>query len=59
MPIGPILFTFILIVFIPLIGSLLYVWWKYGKNEEWIKVARGIYMAGVTLLLGCMVTTFL
>jgi len=54
-----ILFSIICVFFTPLIGSLFYVWWKYGKEEELVKVARGIYSVGVVFLVGYMVTILL
>lgn len=45
-----------LIVYVPLAGLLLYVWYKYGKHENAIKKAAAIFLAGSLFLFGYMIT---
>ncbi len=44
-----ILFT-TLVIYIPLAGILLYVWWKFGKNEKGVQIARLFFLFGSVLL---------
>lgn len=47
----PILILFItLAIYIPIAGILLYVWWKHGKGEKGVMIARGIFLAGSLFL---------
>jgi heme/copper-type cytochrome/quinol oxidase subunit 2 len=44
-----ILFT-TLVIYIPLAGILLYVWWKFGKNEKGVSIARLVFLFGSAIL---------
>jgi hypothetical protein len=35
-------------------GILLYVWYKFGKEDAGVRVARNVYLAGSLLILGSM-----
>lgn len=50
---GSIFILFLAIaLYIPLGGALLYVWWKHGKGEKGVMIARIIFLLGsVTLFL--------
>jgi hypothetical protein len=45
------IFILTLITYIPLAWVLLYVWWKYGKGESGVSVARVIFLAGSCVLI--------
>lgn len=51
-----IIFITTIVVFVPLAGALLYVWWKYGKNEKGIAIARLVFVTGTVFLFGYMFT---
>jgi hypothetical protein len=44
-----------LVVYIPLASALLYTWWKYGKGEKGVSLARAIFLTGSFLLLTSLV----
>lgn len=44
-----ILFT-TLVIYIPLAGILLYVWWKFGKNEKGVFISRLVFLFGSAML---------
>jgi len=44
-----------LAVYIPLAGSLLYVWWKYGNNEIKVSFARMVFLLGSFALFGLLI----
>ncbi len=51
-----IIFALTLLAYIPLACVLLYVWWKYGKGEVGVSLARVIFLAGSVGLLFLMIT---
>ncbi len=51
-----IIFILSLIVYIPLAGVLLYVWWKHGKHERVVNFARLIFLLGSFGLFFYMIT---
>ena len=51
-----IIFLGSLIVYIPIAGVLLYVWWKHGKDEMAVTQARIIFLAGSLGLFVYMMT---
>jgi hypothetical protein len=46
MQLGLVIFILTLIVYIPLAAMLLYVWWKYGKHEPVVSLARTVFLLG-------------
>ena len=54
MNIDLIIFLIAFILFLPLAGALLYVWWKYGKGDSGVAIARGIFLIGAVILFGYM-----
>lgn len=53
--IGPFIFLFFtLAVYIPLSCVLFYVWWKHGKDEKGVMVARIVYIIGSIVLFSYM-----
>lgn len=53
---GLIIFLITLAAYIPLSGVLLYVWWKYGKTEPGVSIARAVFLAGSFGLIFYMTT---
>ncbi len=53
---GLLIFVLTLVTYLPLAGVLLYVWWKYGKEEMGVSIARTIFLAGSLVLLFCIIT---
>lgn len=53
---GLLIFLLTLVTFLPLAGVLLYVWWKYGKGEIGVSIARTVFLAGSLLLLFLIIT---
>lgn len=54
---GSIIILFLTVaVYIPLAGALLYVWWKHGKNEKGVAIARIIFLIGSLMLFIYMLT---
>lgn len=51
-----IIFVLTLITYIPLSIVLLYVWWKYGRNEAAVSIARSVFLAGSFALIFYMMT---
>ena len=54
---GYIIFLLTLTAYLPLAGVLLYVWWKFGKDEPGVVLARKVFLLGSLLLVLSM--TFL
>jgi hypothetical protein len=50
------IFILTLVTYIPLSGALLYVWWKYGKGERGVSIARVVFLAGSFILLASLIT---
>ena len=50
------IFILTLVVYIPLASILLYVWWKYGKGEVGVSIARTIFLAGSLVLIFSLIT---
>jgi len=50
-----IIFAIALIVYLPLAGSLLYVWWKYSKGEIKVSIARIVFLLGSFFLFWLMI----
>lgn len=53
---GLLIFALTLITYLPLAGILLYVWWKYGKGDLGVSLARTVFLAGSLLLLFFLIT---
>jgi TRAP-type C4-dicarboxylate transport system permease large subunit len=54
---GSIIILFVTIaIYIPLAGVLLYVWWKHGKGEVGVTIARAIFLLGSVFLFLYMLT---
>lgn len=51
-----IIFILTLMLYIPLSAVLLYVWWKYGRGEIGVVIARMVFLAGSAALIFYMVT---
>lgn len=51
-----IIFFGTLVIYLPLAGVLLYVWWKHGKDEKAVVYARIIFLFGSFGLLAYMIT---
>ncbi len=51
-----IIFILTLTTYIPLSIVLLYVWWKYGRNELGVSVARTVFLVGSAALILYMMT---
>lgn len=45
-----------MLIYIPLAGILLYVWWKHGKDEGGVAIARIIFLLGSVTLFFYMFT---
>ena len=55
---GAIIIIFLtLVIYIPLAGILLYVWWKYGKGEMGVRIARVVFLLGSFGLFAYMITS--
>ena len=50
-----IIFLLTLVTYIPLAIVLLYVWWKYGKGEIGVSIARAVFLAGSFALIFYMI----
>ena len=48
------IFICALMAYLPLAGVLFYIWWKYGKGEVGVSVARTIFIAGSFLIIFSM-----
>lgn len=48
------IFILTLVTYVPLAVLLLYVWWKYGKGETGVAIARVIFLAGSGVLIAYM-----
>lgn len=46
-----IIFILTLVTYIPLAIVLLYVWWKYGRNEIGVSIARTVYLVGSAAII--------
>lgn len=51
-----IMFILALVAYIPLATVLLYVWWKYGKGEIGVSIARSVFLIGSGAVLIYMLT---
>lgn len=52
---GPIvIFFFTVAVYVPLSVALFYVWWKHGKDEKGVTIARFVYSMGSLFLFWYM-----
>lgn len=51
-----IIFILTLVTYLPLAGVLLYVWWKYGKGEVGVSIARTVFLAGSLVILFSIIT---
>jgi heme/copper-type cytochrome/quinol oxidase subunit 2 len=56
MDIAIIILFLTLVIYVPLAGILLYVWWKYGKGEIGVKLARSVFLLGSFVLFFYMIT---
>lgn len=54
MHISVILFLITLLIYIPMAGILLYVWYKFGKDDNGVRIARVIYLTGSLFIFGVM-----
>lgn len=50
------IFVLTLLAYIPLASVLLYVWWKYGKGETGVGIARPIFLVGSLALIFYIMT---
>lgn len=50
------IFILTLVAYIPLAVVLLYVWWKYGKGEVGVSIARTIFLIGSLALIFDLIT---
>lgn len=41
-----IIFLGSLVIYLPLAGILLYVWWKHGKDDAAVMLARIVFLVG-------------
>lgn len=48
------IFILTLVVYVPLAIVLLYIWWKYGKGETGVTIARSIFLGGSLVLVFLM-----
>ncbi len=48
------IFILTVITYIPLATALLFVWWKYGKAEPMVSIARVTFLCGSFVLFGYM-----
>lgn len=54
---GAIIILFITVaLYIPLAGVLLYIWWKHGKGEKGVALARIVFLLGSLVLFLYMMT---
>ena len=53
---GLLIFILTLVAYVPLAIVLLYVWWKYGKGEIGVSIARTVFLLGSGALLLYMTT---
>ena len=53
---GLLIFALTLVTYVPLAGVLLYVWWKYGKGEVGVSLARTVFLAGSCFLIFLLIT---
>lgn len=54
MHISVILFLITLLIYIPMAGILLYVWYKFGKEDGGVRVSRMVYLTGSLFVFGVM-----
>ncbi len=55
MNIGVIIFIVTIVLYLPMAGVLLYVWWKHGKDEPAVAQARIMFLLGSVGLFVYMV----
>ena len=54
---GPMMvLIFTVAIYVPLAGVLLYVWWKHGKDEKGVMIARTVFLVGSLLLFMYMLS---
>jgi hypothetical protein len=51
-----VIFIVITLIYLPLAGVQLYVWWKHGKDEPGVAIARAAYLFGSFLLFVLLIT---
>jgi hypothetical protein len=51
-----IIFILTVTVYLPLTAVLLYVWWKHGKGESGVAIARAVFLLGSVLIFACLIT---
>ncbi|MBP6948529.1 MAG: hypothetical protein KBB50_00440 [Candidatus Pacebacteria bacterium] len=56
MDISIIIFCITIAFYLSTSGVLLYVWWKYGKDEKGVALARVVYLTGSLFLFMYMLT---
>lgn len=49
------IFIGVLVTSLPLIGILLYVWQKFGREDHGVSLARRVFLVGVIVFLGYMI----
>ncbi|MBP6888446.1 MAG: hypothetical protein KBC21_01965 [Candidatus Pacebacteria bacterium] len=49
------LFLFTVVVSLPMSGVLLYVWYKFGKGDKGVQIARVVYVLGLFTILFTMI----
>ncbi len=54
MHISVILFLVTLLIYVPMAGILLYVWYKFGRGDAGVRIARAVYLTGSACILGLM-----
>jgi hypothetical protein len=52
----PIIIAITFLFFLPLAGVLLYVWYKFGKGNRKVQLARIIFLVGSLVIVGYMLT---
>jgi hypothetical protein len=45
------IFILTLVTYVPLASVLLYVWWKYGRGEIGVTIARSVFLCGSLVLV--------
>lgn len=48
------IFIFAIMAYLPLAGVLFYIWWKYGKGEVGVSIARTIFIVGSCVIIFSM-----
>jgi hypothetical protein len=50
------IFFLTLLTYIPLASVLLFIWWKYGRGELGVSIARTVFLAGSLGLIFMLMT---